>query len=890
MTRSVYSWLLVAAVAWPAVALAGPLPPASERFAQPTGEEIPDFQRHVTTLLGRQGCNGRACHGSFQGQGDFRLSLFGYDFEADHAALLAGKDEPRTNLESPEESLILAKPTDALIHGGGERLKLGSWQYNLLLRWVKAGAPKANPDAATFERLEVTPSEILFTEAGQSKPLTVIAHWSDGTSEIVTPLSRFQSNDESMATVNEDGVVTAVGPGDTHIVVFYENGVHPISVLMPLSPLAGSKYPTIPATTEVDRLVLGKLRQLGVLPSQQATDEEFLRRVRLDLTGTLPTEKEVLTFLADQSQDKRARKIDELLGTPEYAAWWTTKFNDWTGNNLSNQSERSFQREYSDQWYDWVYKRIRENRPYDEIVEGLVLATSREEGESYEDYVKSCSAYIKGEAEFAERDTMPHFWARQSLRPSKEKALSFAYAFLGVRLQCAECHKHPFDQWTQQDFEQFTAFFDPVRYGANPQARDEIAAMEAELGVGDLKGNEKRRKLEQLLKDGKLVPMQELFVNGNVARRSRGPQASRASGQRVITPRLLGGDEVVLTEFPDPRVAVMDWMRDEHNPYFAKAMVNRVWANYFGVGIIEPADDLNLANPPSNGPLLDWLAEGFVKSGYDLHWLHRTICNSDTYQRSWRTNETNQFDRRNFSHALLRRIPAEVVSDALQMVTASDTAREEFRADLSKRQTGRPSSYVGRFARGNDVYLLTVFGKPERLTNCDCERSDEPTLLQTVFLRNDDQMHSLLQRRDGWLAEVTGRSDASPRGNDGPLAALEMQRDRLKDRIAQLKAAGKGDQAAPFRERLALVNERIERFAGQVENTPPARREDNSPKAERSADQLIEQAYLRVLARKPDREEAKTAEQYLTQAGDTATGIQDLFWALLNTKEFLINH
>ncbi len=865
---------------------AEPLPPASERFAEPDGDEIPDFQRHITTLMGRQGCNGRACHGSFQGQGGFQLSLFGYDFKTDHAALMAGDDLPRVNTKDPDASLILSKPIDELEHGGGQRLVKDSWQYNLLRRWITAGAPPANEDAPAFVRLEVSPSDVLFTEAGQTATLSVVAYWADGGSETVTPLARFQTNDESVATVDEDGVITALGPGDTHIVVFYENGVHPIPVLMPVSGFAGDNYPEQPATTRVDELVLAKLKTLGILPSPQADDADFLRRVRIDMTGTLPTEDEVLAFLADQSPDKRSRKIDELLQSPEYAAWWATKLGDWTGNNLTAQGERNLQREASDQWFDWLNKRLADNTPYDEIVEGMVVSFSRQPDQSYREYLEESQAYLSGKASFADRDSMPHFWARQTVRPAKEKALSLAYAFLGVRLQCAECHKHPFDQWTQQDFEQFTAFFEPIRFSFSPDMREEIREIEAELGLDELMGNDKRRAADRMLREGKIVPLQELFLDGAVLRRAQRNRVNnpRLRGSRVITPRLLGGDEVVLVEYPDPRVAVMQWMRDPENPYFTRAIVNRVWANYFGVGIIDPADDLNLANPPSNAALLDWLSAEFVNNGYDLHWLHRTICNSDAYQRTWRTNETNQFDRRNFSRALLRRMPAEVAFDALMMVTSNDSEREAYRSDWTRRQIGRPSGYVGRRAQGADAYLLSVFGKPERLTNCDCERSDEPTLLQTVFLRNDAQMLNLLERRDGWLAQVAGTTQRQPAVNPAQ-RRLQQQIARGRERLREVRQNGNPQQLANIRRRMADLEAQL--AALMAEQPEPAAA---VPAAELQPDQLIERAYLRVLARQPDADERATAQGYLAAAASPAAGLQDLVWALMNTAlAFQIN-
>ncbi|HVW01167.1 MAG TPA: DUF1549 domain-containing protein, partial [Planctomycetaceae bacterium] len=426
------------------------LPRAEQRLGGVEGTEVPDFQRHVLPLMGKLGCNGRACHGSFQGQGGFRLSLFGYDFKADHEALLGG-EKPRVDLEDPEGSLMLEKPTMGIPHKGGKRMEVDGWEYRVLVRWIKAGGKGVADDAVRFDRLEVVPDRIVFKDKGEKASLRVIAHWADGTAEDVTGLTRFRTNDESIAEIDADGVVTQIGPGDTHVVAFYDNGVAPTQVLLPVSDSIGPKYPEVPTPTQIDKLVVDKLRTLGVVPSDLASDTEFLRRVSLDMTGTLPTPSEIEQFLADTSADKRSRKIDELLTRPAYAAWWATRLSDVTVNNPRDFPERTVANEQSRQWHAWIEKRIAENVPYDQIIAGIVLATSRRSGQSYEDYAEEMSSYFRkeGAPNFADRETMPHYWTRQTLRNNDERALGFAYSFLGLRLQCAQCHKHPFDQWTQ---------------------------------------------------------------------------------------------------------------------------------------------------------------------------------------------------------------------------------------------------------------------------------------------------------------------------------------------------------------------------------------------------------------------------------------------------------
>ncbi|HEV3115970.1 MAG TPA: DUF1549 domain-containing protein, partial [Gemmataceae bacterium] len=333
--------------------------------------ETPSFRRHVVPLLGRLGCNGRACHGSFQGQGGFRLSLFGYDHQADHKAL-TDRGAARVNLEYPEDSLILEKPTLSLAHKGGKRYEKGGWEYHLLKRWIEAGARNDAGTTGRLDRLVVTPDHVVFQKPNEKARLRVSAHWSDGTAEDVTALARFSTGDEAVALVDPSGLVECKGPGDTHVVAFYDSGIGTVPVMLPSSDRLGDRYPEVPTPTRIDELVQSKLRQCGIVPSELCADQEFLRRVSLDLTGSLPRPEEVEAFLADQAPDKRARKIDELLARPTYAEWWTTRLCDLTGNN-GQYREGVFAADFTRQWYAWIYRRVLANTGYDEIVKGIVL-------------------------------------------------------------------------------------------------------------------------------------------------------------------------------------------------------------------------------------------------------------------------------------------------------------------------------------------------------------------------------------------------------------------------------------------------------------------------------------------------------------------------------------
>lgn len=862
-------------------------PPARERFAADSSTQ-PDFRRHVLPVMGRLGCNGRACHGSFQGRGGFRLSLFGYDFAADHEAIAAG-DEPRVNVKEPAESLLLQKPTLQVDHEGEKRMDVGSWQYNILRRWIDAGAPAVKPEDAEFEALEIEPREIAATGPGEGPQLRVVARWSDGSREDVTELCRFRSNDESIATIDENGKVAVVGKGDTDVVAFYDNGVVTVPVLAPVSDLVGPRYPQVPTPTKIDELVVEKLRKLGIVPSDLSTDAEFLRRASLDVTGSLPLPEEVTAFLADTSADKRARKIEELLSRPSYAAWWATRLCDITGDNEQNAGERRFRRQQAEQWYQWIYRRVEQNVPYDKLVEGIVLAVGRQPGQAYEAYATEMNAYYRPDdpADFAARDTMPHYWARRQFNQAKDKAMAFSYAFLGVRLQCAECHKHPFDQWTKQDFEQFSAFFDRIAYGYAPDAKNAVQTMQEKLGGKKLKDKDAAK----LIAEGKVLPWSEVYIrNANQkGGKDRGDKANkkqvRPSG-RVITPKLLGGEEVLAEQYNDPRRALMNWMRDETNPYFARAWVNRVWAAYFNVGIVEPPDDMNLANPPSNEPLLAYLTRGFVEHGYDMKWLHREILSSRTYQLSWHDNDTNRLDARNFSHAIIRRLPAEVAYDALVQATAASGSCQKTREDLAARAIGVSSSHTGLKRVGGD-YVLTLFGKPARSTNCDCERSNEPSLLQTIYLRNDQSMLGLLDRADGWLKQIDPAARQQRKNLEQQYASAAAAVAELEKKLAQAKTDGKDKDAKLAERELARQRRRAEQLEASLARDK--QRNPNAQAVEAGPEDLVREAYLRTLSRLPKQDEQAVALRYLSESETPSSGMKDLMWALLNTKEFIVN-
>lgn len=883
---------LVALVAMPLLA-DDVMAPVPERFANSDVEETPNFQKHVVPLFGRLGCNGRACHGSFQGRGGFRLSLFGYDFKADHDALF-DDESPRVDREKTLESLILAKPTDEDDHEGGQRYKKDSWEYHLIRRWIEGGAEFEKEQIQKLTSLEITPSELQFTDAGQEMQIKVVAVWENGEREDVTPLCRFKSNDDQIAAIDNNGLVTSNKRGDTHLVIAYDKAVVPVPVLRPVSDLVGNKYPQVATKTKVDELVVVKLRKLGVVPSDICTDAEFLRRVRLDLTGTLPTAKEVEAFLADEDENKRAKKVDALLETPAYAAWWTTKLCDFTGNNaqnLNNVTNLVNRYPATQDWYDWIYQRVEKNVSYDDLIEGIVAGSNKQPEQSYTEYCKMMSDMVRDEDKsYADLPAMEYYWARRDFSNNMEaRAIGFAYSFMGLRIQCAQCHKHPFDQWSKDDFHQFKNFFARInqpRNNAPPEFRKEYNKMVEELGLKDKRGNELRRALPDMLKEGKTIPFGALTISNRLLR-TRNPDEDYPVFDDA---KLLGGDVVEVMEVDDPRQVLMEWLRGEDNPFFAKAFVNRVWASYFNVGIVNPPDDLNLANPPSNKPLLDHLSKGFIESGFDMKWVHRTIANSDTYQRTWRPNDTNKLDERNFSRAVPRRLPAEVAYDAVQQATASNAKAQQLCNETDGRAIALAATPRNQGSRGPN-FALSVFGKSTRETNCDCDRSAEPSLLQTVFLQNDQ--------------EVLGRVDGD-RGTWVSMVAQDLQPERqakdaqAKRRVTQLERqlASLDKQMERFRKQsnerqVAATKARIEKIEQQLDDLTVTVEEDAEKAKEASGDKVanyVVDAYLRTLSRYPNENELDRSVAHVSQAADPVQGLGDVLWALLNTKEFIVNH
>ena len=484
---------------------------------------------------------------------------------------------------------------------------------------------------------------------------------------------------------------------------------------------------------------------------------------------------------------------------------------------------------------------------------------------------------------------------------------------MGVRIQCAQCHKHPFDQWTQDDFHQFKNFFIHTKPSGRPsEAKADYEAIVAELGV-DLKKNmnngDRAKLMASLAKEGKTIPFDEVFTtkvaprNEARARAREGKEketekakaaAAIAAAKKTGTARLLGGADIELSEFDDPRQPLMDWLRSKDNKLFARAFVNRVWANYFNVGIVQPPDDHNLANPPSNAPLLNYLSEQFIEHNFDIKWLHREICNSATYQRTWAANETNKADERNFSHAVPRRLPAEVAYDAIVTATGSD---DEFAA-MHTTVAGRSISIPGAGGRGagnggGKDYALGIFGRSIRESNCDCDRSTDASLLQTVYLQNDQEVLGLINRgKGGWINQAGLELGLIKAKQPDPKKGPEADIRRVEEQVGRYEKLRQRAESKKDEKGTALAVKKVEELKlelAELKTKLPTEEAVQSADADKLAT-VIRATYLRTLSRLPSETELARSVAYVESTESKLRGVSDILWALINTKEFIVNH
>jgi hypothetical protein len=621
------------------------------------------FRTETVAALTRQGCNSGACHGSPSGKGGFQLSLQAYDHAMDESSLTRAEEGRRINSIDPAQSLLLLKPTMAVSHRGGLRLKTTDDAYDLLRQWIAEGCCVDAADGKRCVRLELLPvSGRVLKHPYLKQQMVALAHYENGMVRDVTRLTKFTSSDEHVASVSEDGLIVGHRRGQVAVMARYLDQLVSCQFTL-VEDVEGFRWPDPPANNYVDELVFEKLRQLQYEPSDLCSDNDFVRRVYLDVLGVLPTIAEQDAFFAGPEPGRRQRLIDSLLERPEYARFWALKWGDLLRLRKDDVKEAGVHK-----FHQWLVEVFEKNTPFNQFARELLTA----QGSTYEhpaaNYYRACEEPI-------------------------EAAETTAQLFLGSRIQCAKCHNHPFENWTQDNFYGLTAFFN--RVGRKPGLRFE-------------------EEIVYVAREGEV----------------RQPR----TGQ-VMKPWLPGDGLLEDAKSQDRRKAFADWLTKAENPFFARVAVNRIWAEVMGQGIIEPVDDFRQSNPPSVPALLDKLAEDFVQHGYDQKHILRTILNSRTYQLSSQATERNQDDTRFFSHAKMRMLSAEQLLDAVCQVTQ---VHESFpNLPAGTRATGIPSPDFNH-------EFLDTFGRPARTTACECERGNDSTLAQVIELFNGELIQKKL--------------------------------------------------------------------------------------------------------------------------------------------------
>jgi hypothetical protein len=689
------------------------------------------FKLDVMPVLLRAGCNTGSCHGAARGKDGFGLSLFGFDPNGDHFRMTRENSTRRLNMALPAESLVIKKSIGAVPHTGGKRFDEDSEYYATMLRWIETGALNDQGEVPAVLGVELYPPQAVLEGEGTTQRFIARAKYSDGTDRDITSLAVFLTNNENSALIEPTGVVTAAARGVAFVMARFETHTVGCQVLALPKDLDYTPPQTSPANY-IDELVDSKLEKLRLLPSGMCSDEVFLRRVSLDITGTLPTREQYDAFMADQDTNKRAKLVDQLLTRKEFSEIWAMKWAELLMIRSTNQISYKAMFLYS----NWLTDKIANNVPLNQMVSEMLSAT----GGTF-------------------KNPSTNFY---QIEPSTLKlSENVAQVFMGIRTQCAQCHNHPFDRWTMDDYYSFAAFFSQIGRKTGEDYRETI-----------------------------------VFNSG-------GGEVKHPVGGQVMTPKFLGGSTPDLAG-RDRRAVLAEWMTSPENPYFATSVANRVWSHFFGLGIVEPVDDIRVSNPASNPELFEALGSKLIEYNYDFKQLVRDICNSQAYQRDSRPNESNQTDTKNFARAHVRRIKAENLLDCISQITET---KDKFR--------GLP---VGARAiqiadGGTSNYFLTTFGRSERLSVCSCDVKADPTLSQALHLLNGDTVH------------------------------------------------GKITQGA-------IVKKALD--AGQ---TP---------------EQVLDDMYIRCLSRKPTEEEK---QKLLALVGeDPLPALEDVFWALLNSREFLFNH
>ena len=727
--------------------LTGKLDLVVERFETP---QPINFPNEIVPLFTKHGCNGGGCHGKSEGQNGFKLSLLGFEPTEDFEYLVKESRGRRLFPAAPEHSLLLRKGAGDLPHGGGARFEHDSWDYKAIVRWMEQGMPYGSPDDPILEKISVFPDSRIVDPGGKQQ-LAVTAYYSDGSVRDITGIATYESNQKEMGEVDQNGLVTmSTGEtGDMAVMIRYQEQVSVFQATIPLG-IPIESFPI--AKNVIDEKVFAKLKTLGLPTSEICDDSTFLRRTSLDIAGRLPTLEETDKYLNSDNPNKRSEWIDSLLSTTDYAEFFANK---WS-SILRNKRKADTYTRGTQAFHEWIRQSFHINKPYNQFVSELVTA--------------------RGEISHNPATA----WFR-NVTDQKERLQDTAQVLLGVRLQCAECHHHPYEKWSQQDYYGLSAFFS--RIGKKKT---------------DMPGEE------------------AVFHNVGLA------TAKHPKTGQNIKPTPLGGDELDILAEDDPRDDLASWITDEKNPFFAPMLVNRYWKHFFNRAIVEPEDDMRVTNPPTNPELLQALSNQFISTGYDIKDLIRTICNSTTYQLSAIPNEHNAGDRQNYSRYYPKRLPAEVLLDSIDRMTGSPTS---FAGQLpGTRAVALPDD-----SYNSSSYFLTVFGRPEMDSACECERAQGASLAQTLHLLNSKNIQDKLSGAGGNAQKLTSQKERVNEDKITELYKLAFSRNPKDD---EMKTA------------IGYIKKKTE----QIEND--ANKKEDS----------IKMAY------------------------------EDLVWALLNTKEFLFNH
>ncbi len=691
------------------------------------------FKLDIMPIFMKAGCNTGSCHGAARGKDGFMLSLFGYDPDGDYHRLTRELNGRRLNLALVHDSLLLEKGAGRVSHTGGKRFEKDSRLYGTLVRWLEARAPRDPADIAHPTGIEFYPPSAVLNGQGATQKLTVRANYSDGSTRDVTGLAYFLSNNDTSAKVSQEGLVSAGARGEAFIMARFDTftvGSHFIVLPKDLE----FQSPKVVENNYVDTLINEKLSKLRIAPSELCSDEVFLRRAYLDIIGLLPTAEEYVRFTSNAEKDKRSKLVDELLGRKEFVELWVMKWAELLQIRSSNQVSYKSMLLY----YNWLQDKVANNVPMDKMVSELL-------GASGGTFKSPATNYYQNET--------------NTLKVTE----NVAQVFMGMRIQCAQCHNHPFDRWTQDDYYGFASFF-------------------SQIG---------RKRAED--------PRETIVFN------SRSGEVRHPVGNRVMKPKFLGGEAPDL-KGKDRRVAMANWLVSAENPFFATNLANLVWAHFFGKGIIDEVDDVRVSNPPANAELLNELGRRFTDYKYDFKRLVRDICTSRTYQLATQTNQSNESDTRNFSHASLRRIRSEILLDCITQVT-----------NTSNKFRGLPKgARAVQIADGSTTnYFLQAFGRAKRETVCSCEVQMEPNLSQALHLINGNTVEQ------------------------------------------KIKQGG-------------LIKARLDE--------------------KKTSDEIIEELYLRCFSRRPVEKELASLKSIQASAPNQKEFLDDLFWSLLNSREFLFNH